>query len=79
MQRAMHSPIHRGSLPTRPASTLHPSKPPAMPLLTQPPTPCVAPQVSLFPTENVEKGKGLMNPWPFRQDLLDALKALKPA
>ncbi|PSC67081.1 Alpha-L-arabinofuranosidase 1, partial [Micractinium conductrix] len=35
--------------------------------------------VSLFPTENVEKGKGLMNPWPFRQDLLDALKALKPA
>ena len=34
--------------------------------------------VSLFPTENVERGKSFMNPWPFRQDLLDALKALQP-
>eukprot|EP00887_Chlorella_sp_A99_P005257 scaffold1.g5257.t1 len=35
--------------------------------------------VSLFPTANVEKGLGMTNPWPFRQDLLEALKALKPA
>ncbi|KAL4424426.1 hypothetical protein ABPG77_006364 [Micractinium sp. CCAP 211/92] len=35
--------------------------------------------VSLFPTENVKKGKGMANPWPFRADLLGALKALQPA
>lgn len=37
--------------------------------------------VSLFPEKNVEKGKdkGLKNPWPFRQDLLDAVKDLKPS
>lgn len=35
--------------------------------------------VSMFPTENVEKGEGLANPWPFRDDLLGALKALDPA
>ncbi|GAB4817965.1 hypothetical protein N2152v2_005011 [Parachlorella kessleri] len=34
--------------------------------------------VSLFPTENVKRGRGFMNPWPFREDLLGALKALKP-
>ena len=36
--------------------------------------------VSLFPAENVEKGKeaGLLTPWPFRTDLLAALKALQP-
>ena len=36
---------------------------------------------SLFPLENVEKGRavGHINPWPFQQDLLKALKALKPA
>ncbi|KAL4437047.1 hypothetical protein ABPG75_004186 [Micractinium tetrahymenae] len=35
--------------------------------------------VSLFPTENVKKGEGMTNPWPFRTDLLGALKALQPA
>ena len=35
-------------------------------------------QVSLFPTENVRRGRGYMNPWPFRQDLLNALKGLHP-
>ena len=36
--------------------------------------------VSLFATENVEKGKrlGHVNPWPFRADLLQALKDLRP-
>ena len=36
--------------------------------------------VSLFPLENVEKAaaQGDVNPWPFRADLLKALKALKP-
>ncbi|KAK2080720.1 hypothetical protein QBZ16_000574 [Prototheca wickerhamii] len=36
--------------------------------------------VSLFPLENVEKAaaQGDINPWPFRADLLKALKALKP-
>lgn len=36
--------------------------------------------VSLFPLENVEKAaaQGDVNPWPFRADLLNALKALKP-
>jgi hypothetical protein len=34
--------------------------------------------VSLFPTENIKKGRGYLNPWPFREDLLDALKDLKP-
>lgn len=29
--------------------------------------------------ENVRRGEGLMNPWPFRADLLGALKALEPA
>ena len=35
--------------------------------------------VSLFPTENVRQGQGMMNPWPFRQDLLQAMKDLHPA
>jgi len=37
--------------------------------------------VSMFPSEHVQKGKdlGLINPWPFRQDLLDSLKDLDPA
>ncbi|PRW58664.1 Alpha-L-arabinofuranosidase 1 isoform B [Chlorella sorokiniana] len=35
--------------------------------------------VSLLPTENVRRGEGLLNPWPFRADLLGALKALEPA
>ncbi|KAI7845621.1 hypothetical protein COHA_000907 [Chlorella ohadii] len=35
--------------------------------------------VSLLPTENVRRGEGLRNPWPFRADLLGALKALEPA
>lgn len=35
--------------------------------------------VSLFPSENVEKGQGMLNPYPFRSDLLGALKDLKPA
>lgn len=35
--------------------------------------------VSVFPSENVAKGAGMMNPWPFRADLLGALKALQPA
>lgn len=37
--------------------------------------------VSLFPTENVRRAAnaGEVNPWPFRQDLLDALQALSPA
>jgi hypothetical protein len=34
--------------------------------------------VSLFPHENIQRGRGYMNPWPFRQDLVDALKALRP-
>lgn len=36
--------------------------------------------VSLFPKENVEaaREKGMANPWPFRPDLLQALKDLKP-
>ncbi|KAL4528572.1 hypothetical protein Ndes2526B_g07307 [Nannochloris sp. 'desiccata'] len=36
--------------------------------------------LSLLPVENVEKGKALghINPWPFREDLLQALKALRP-
>jgi alpha-N-arabinofuranosidase len=40
----------------------------------------VVDSVSLFPTANVRRGEaeGLANPWPFRQDLLDALKALSP-
>lgn len=29
--------------------------------------------------ENVRRGEGLRNPWPFRADLLGALKALEPA
>lgn len=32
--------------------------------------------VSLFPAENVREGA--LNPWPFREDLLDMLKALNP-
>ncbi len=35
-------------------------------------------QVSLFPSENVRRGEGYLNPWPFRQDLLDAMKGLHP-
>ena len=37
--------------------------------------------VSLFPTQNVQRGAegGLQNPWPFRDDLLGALKGLQPA
>lgn len=31
------------------------------------------------PAENVRKGAGMLNPWPFRADLLGALKALQPA
>jgi alpha-N-arabinofuranosidase len=36
--------------------------------------------LSLFPIENIEKGTavGHRNPWPFREDLLQALKALRP-
>jgi len=36
--------------------------------------------VSLFPTSNVirAQNKGMMNPWPFRLDLLQALKDLNP-
>lgn len=34
--------------------------------------------VSMFPTENVRKGSGHLNPWPFRQDLLEALRDLRP-
>ena len=32
--------------------------------------------VSLFPAENIREGA--QNPWPFREDLLDMLKSLKP-
>ena len=32
--------------------------------------------MSLFPAENVREGA--LNPWPFREDLLDMLKALNP-
>ena len=32
--------------------------------------------VSLFPAENVQDGA--QNPWPFRRDLLDMLKAVNP-
>ncbi len=32
--------------------------------------------VSLFPLENIRKEE--LNPWPFRSDLLEAVKALKP-
>ena len=32
--------------------------------------------VSLFPAENIREGAE--NPWPFREDLLDMLKALNP-
>ena len=32
--------------------------------------------VSLFPAENIREGA--QNPWPFREDLLDMLKALNP-
>ena len=32
--------------------------------------------VSLFPSENARAGS--VNPWPFRKDLLDMLKALRP-
>ena len=41
----------------------------------------VVDMVSLFPTENVKEGeaRGDMNPYPFRADLLGALKDLKPA
>jgi alpha-N-arabinofuranosidase len=39
----------------------------------------VVDSVSLFPADNVRRGAGMMNPWPFRADLLGALKALKPA
>lgn len=39
----------------------------------------VVDSVSLFPGENVAAGSGMLNPWPFRADLLDALKALQPA
>lgn len=36
--------------------------------------------VSLFTAEAVERGRaaGLLNPWPFRADLLGALRALRP-
>jgi len=36
--------------------------------------------LSLFPLENIQKGKALghINPWPFREDLLQAIKALRP-
>lgn len=36
--------------------------------------------VSLFPEENVAKGvsEGGLNPWPFRADLLQMLKCLRP-
>ena len=36
--------------------------------------------VSFFPSENIEKARelGHINPWPFRKDLLEALKALHP-
>ncbi|KAL4859616.1 Alpha-L-arabinofuranosidase 1 [Chlorella vulgaris] len=39
----------------------------------------VVDSVSLFPSGNVAAGSGMLNPWPFRADLLDALKALQPA
>jgi hypothetical protein len=44
------------------------------------PATLVVDSVSLFPAENVEKGKALghLNPWPFRKDLLGALKDLEP-
>ena len=32
--------------------------------------------VSLFPAENIREGA--QNPWPFRKDLLDMIKALNP-
>ncbi len=32
--------------------------------------------VSLFPVENMRKHE--LNPWPFRSDLLEAVRALKP-
>lgn len=40
----------------------------------------VVDSVSLFPAAAVEKGAalGLLNPWPFRADLLSALKVLQP-
>lgn len=36
--------------------------------------------VSLFPAANAARGRaeGLLNPWPFRRELLDALRALRP-
>jgi alpha-N-arabinofuranosidase len=39
----------------------------------------VVDSLSLFPSENVAAGSGMLNPWPFRADLLAALKALQPA
>ena len=44
-----------------------------------PTTHTTRPQISLLPSENVARGLGHMNPWPFREDLLQAVKALKPA
>ncbi|KAL4458046.1 hypothetical protein ABPG75_012911 [Micractinium tetrahymenae] len=40
----------------------------------------VVDSVSLFPSANTARGRaeGLVNPWPFRRDLLDALRALRP-
>jgi hypothetical protein len=39
-----------------------------------------ADQVSLLPASAVEEGRrrGLLNPWPFRDDLLGMLRQLRP-
>ena len=50
-----------------------------MALLFEGPGALAVDSVSVFPSENVAKGAGMMNPWPFRADLLGALKALQPA
>lgn len=55
-----------------PLLLLSPPPPPPPP---HTPTPLPAPRRA----ENVKKGEGMANPWPFRADLLGALKALQPA
>lgn len=56
--------------------------PPGVPQVMFPgPATLVLDSVSLFPLANAKKAAdlGLRNPWPFRQDLLQALKDLAPA
>ena len=61
--------------------SLHPCTPASSQVFFEGPGSIVVDMVSLFPTENVKEGvaRGNMNPYPFRADLLGALKDLKPA